>query len=74
MSKTYRKTLRFGICTGSNIEYYEARRRNHRRQLSDELRNAVKKTVKTVKSMRGFCLLSSSRKTAGMNRLTALGR
>lgn len=42
MSKTYRKTLRFGICTGSNTEYYEMRRRNHRKQLADELRKAVK--------------------------------
>lgn len=37
MSRTYRKNLRVGICTGSNTEYYRERRRLQRRKLNQEL-------------------------------------
>ena len=41
MSKTYRKMLKFGICTGTNTEYFRDRRREQRGLLRRELRNAM---------------------------------
>lgn len=37
MSRTYRKILRLGICTGSNTEYYRAKRRTFRRRARQQL-------------------------------------
>lgn len=41
MSRTYRKNIKIGICTGDNRDYYAARRKKRRRRLNHELRNAV---------------------------------
>ena len=41
MSKTYRKVLKFGICTGTNTEYYRSKRKAQRKQLAHELRAAM---------------------------------
>ncbi len=38
MSKTYRKNVRVGICTGSNTEFYRERRRTHRRKVKNKLK------------------------------------
>lgn len=42
MSRTFRKYIRHGICTGSNTEWYRARRRWLRKRNRQELWNAIK--------------------------------
>ncbi len=41
MSKTYRKNVRVGICTGSNTEFYRERRRKYRRMIRNEIRKLI---------------------------------
>lgn len=41
MSRTYRKVIRQGICTGSNTEYYRDMNRKCRRKNNHELRNLL---------------------------------
>lgn len=41
MSRSYRKHIKIGICTGDNRKYYAARRKKRRRFLRHELRHAT---------------------------------
>lgn len=41
MSRTYVKAVKCGICTGSNTEYYKARRRKVRNMNNHMLRNLI---------------------------------
>lgn len=41
MSRTTRKNIRFGICTGSNTEWYRARTRTMRRKYSNNMRHLL---------------------------------
>lgn len=41
MARTYRKVVKCGICTGSNTEYYKARRRKARNMNNHMLRNLM---------------------------------
>lgn len=43
MSRTYRKKIRVGICTGSNTDYYRKRRRFERHRNRQELKNKLLK-------------------------------
>lgn len=43
MSRTYRKAIRQGVCTGSNTEYYRARTRKLRRMNRQSLHTAITK-------------------------------
>lgn len=42
MSKTTRKNIRVGICTGRNTEYYRDRTRKMRRKYSSNLRHIIR--------------------------------
>ena len=41
MSRTYRKVVKCGICTGSNTEYYREKNRKCRAKNRHSLRNAI---------------------------------
>lgn len=41
MSKSYRKQVRTGICTGSNTEYYASKRKQLRRRAVQDLHKVV---------------------------------
>ena len=41
MSRTYRKVVKCGYCTGSNTEYYRAMNRKCRRKNNHDLRNLM---------------------------------
>lgn len=41
MARTYRNVVKFGICTGSNTEYYREKNRKCRAQNRHSLRNAI---------------------------------
>jgi len=41
MSRTYRKVVKCGVCTGSNTEYYRDMNRKCRRRNNHELRNLI---------------------------------
>lgn len=41
MSRTYRKVIKCGVCTGSNTEYYRDMNRKCRRKNNHELRNLL---------------------------------
>lgn len=41
MSRTYRKVIKQGICTGSNTEYYRERNRKARQMNRHNLRNLI---------------------------------
>lgn len=43
MSKTTKRYLRFGVCTGSNTEYYRDRTRKFRRRYRHIMRNLFSK-------------------------------
>lgn len=43
MSRTTRKNIKIGICTGTNTEYYRDRTRKMRRKYAANLRNLISK-------------------------------
>lgn len=52
MSRTYRKAVKCGICTGSNTEYYREKNRKCRNKNRHSLRNLMSKyDIETVNDM-----------------------
>ena len=52
MSRTFRKNLRIGICTGDNREYYKIRRKKYKNKFKQNLRTLLRnKIIKEVSDL-----------------------